>query len=113
MRAHGYRNLPYTTTSYCPGTGDRPAGKPSLKALVEVMKTRPGDQPLPTTNDSECVQDQVCAYIQRRKAVGIERYGTALQANNGRDALRDLYEELVDAVQYCAQMLIERDGKLP
>jgi hypothetical protein len=77
------------------------------------LKTRPGDQALPTANDSEPVQDQVIAYIERRKQVGIERYGTPLQAHNGRDALRDLFEELIDAVQYLAQVLIERDGKLP
>lgn len=77
------------------------------------LKERPGDQPLPTPNDNVSVQDQVLAYIERRKAIGIERYGSALQANNGRDALRDLFEELVDAVNYAAQMLIERDGRLP
>lgn len=113
MRAHGYRNLPYCGSSYCPGTGDRPAGKPSLKTLVETMKTRPGDQPLPTTNDQPYVQDQVKDYIERRKQVGISRYGTALQPFNGRDALVDAFEEAVDLVQYLAQVIIERDGKLP
>lgn len=78
-----------------------------------TMKDRPGDQPLPVVNDERPVQDQVVEYIERRKLVGVERYGTPLQANNGRDALRDLFEELVDAVNYCAQMLIERDGHLP
>lgn len=77
------------------------------------LKFRPGDQQLPVVNDERPVQDQVVEYIERRKAVGVERYGTALQANNGRDALRDLFEELVDAVNYCAQTLIERDGHLP
>jgi len=77
------------------------------------MRQRQGDQPLPTANEGVCVQDEVIAYIERRKAIGIERYGTVLQPHNGRDALRDAFEEAVDLSQYLAQMLIERDGKLP
>lgn len=77
------------------------------------MKLREGDQPLPTTNDLPCVQDQVMAFIERRKQLGVDRYGTTLQPHNGRDALRDLLEELVDAVNYTAQLIIERDGRLP
>lgn len=38
-----------------------------------------------------------------RKALGIARYGLALQANNGRDALTDFYEELLDAPNYARQ----------
>lgn len=72
------------------------------------------DQPLPTiTEGGICVQDEVMAYIERRKAIGIERYGTVLQPHNGRDALRDAFEEAVDLTQYLAQALIERDGALP
>ena len=53
----------------------------------------------------------VCVDMQARKALGVSRYGMALQANNGRDALPDLYEELLDASAYLRQMLYERDGK--
>lgn len=113
VHAHGYRNLPYCGSNYCEGSGDRPEGQPSLKALIEVLKSRPGDQPLPTTNDQPYVQDQVMAFIERRKQVGIQRYGTALQPFNGRDALVDALEEAVDLCQYLAQLIIERDGKLP
>lgn len=77
------------------------------------MKQRPGDQPLPTVNDRPFVQDEVMAYIERRKQVGISRYGTALQPHNGRDALIDALEEVIDLCQYLAQLIIERDGKLP
>jgi len=34
----------------------------------------------------------VIADIEARRQVGVQRYGTALQAHNGRDALRDAYE---------------------
>ena len=32
--------------------------------------------------------------MQARKQLGLERYGSILQAYNGRDSLLDLYEEL-------------------
>jgi hypothetical protein len=45
-----------------------------------------------------------------RLQVGIQRYGTPLQPHNGRDALRDLYEELLDACCYVRQAIAERDA---
>ena len=47
------------------------------------------DQPLPILNAEPDIQTRVIADIQQRKEIGIQRYGTALQPNNGRDALRD------------------------
>ena len=49
--------------------------------------------------------------IECRAQLGERKYGERLKANNGRDALRDLYEEILDAAVYCRQMLYERDGK--
>lgn len=69
------------------------------------------EQPPPTPNDRPAIQDLVLADVAARKQLGIQRYGTPLQAFNGRDALRDLYEELLDAVQYARQVLYERDGR--
>jgi hypothetical protein len=51
--------------------------------------------------------DAVCGSLQERKRVGLERYGQPLQAHNGRDALRDLREELEDAAVYCRQVIEE------
>lgn len=138
LRMHGYRSMiPYASPG-CEGSKDAPAGKPSIRTLAQVLapedynqahalgvgrwehavssgptKQRPGDQPLPTKNDAPYVQDQVMAYIERRKQVGISRYGTALQPFNGRDALVDAFEEVIDLAQYLGQLIIERDGKLP
>lgn len=67
------------------------------------------EQPLPTKNDGPCIQDLVIEDINARKLVGIQRYGTVLQPNNGRDALRDAYEEALDLAQYLKQALVERD----
>lgn len=64
---------------------------------------------MPVVNDSQAIQSLVRADLVEREALGISRYGTALQANNGRDALRDLYEELLDACCYIRQVIAERD----
>ena len=72
------------------------------------MKERPGDQALPVPNDGPAIQDLVIADIEARKKVGLERYGTLLQAYNGRDALRDAYEEALDLAMYLRQEIEER-----
>lgn len=71
-------------------------------------KLRDGDQPMPVPNNRPDVQSLVVADIQERRRVGISRYGTALQAHNGRDALRDAYEEAIDLAMYLRQLLEER-----
>lgn len=73
-------------------------------------KQREGDQPLPVKNDLPFVQDAVIADIEKRKEIGIQRYGTPLQAFNGRDTLQDLFEELLDGAMYAKQLMIERDA---
>lgn len=86
-------------------------------------KDRPGDQPMPVPNDGPSMHDLVCedlaAYgvyvggavladeVERRKELGLTRYGTVLQAYNGRDALQDALEEAVDLVVYIRQALAE------
>lgn len=68
-------------------------------------------EPLPTADPTRGnVQDLVIEDITERKRVGIERYGTPLQTFNGRDALIDLYQELLDAVMYTRQLIEERKG---
>lgn len=66
-------------------------------------------QALPIKNNEPFVQDAVIADIEARKQVGIKRYGTALQAGNGRDALLDAYEEAMDLTIYLKQALMERE----
>jgi hypothetical protein len=69
------------------------------------------EQPAPAPNDSVPVWDLVIADMRERDRVGRERYGVPLQAGNGRDALRDAYEESLDLAVYLRQALAERDGK--
>lgn len=47
--------------------------------------------------------------LAARRDLGRERYGTLLQPFNGRDALRDLLEEVLDAMAYAHQVRLE-DG---
>jgi len=50
----------------------------------------------------------VIADMRERDHVGRQRYGTPLQANNGRDALLDAYQEALDLVVYLRQAIEER-----
>jgi metallophosphoesterase superfamily enzyme len=78
-------------------------------------KQREGDQPLPTVHHDgrPDIQTLVIADVHARREVGIQRYGTALQAHNGRDALRDAYEEALDLATYLRQLIEERDRPTP
>lgn len=55
------------------------------------------------------IRDKVADDLQARRQLGLDRYGSLLQAHNGRNALRDLYEELQDAAVYARQRLAETD----
>lgn len=66
------------------------------------------EQPPPKKTDGVAIVDLVVADMAERKRLGIERYGTPLQAHNGRDALRDAYEEAMDLVMYLRQAIEER-----
>lgn len=57
------------------------------------------------------IADLVKADIDARVEKGIETYGKPLFPHNGRDALRDAYEEAIDLAKYLRQALYERDGK--
>jgi hypothetical protein len=68
------------------------------------------EQPKPIPNDKPAVWDLVLADMTARDAVGRERYGVPLQPHNGRDCLRDAYEEALDLAVYLRQALYERNG---
>lgn len=70
---------------------------------------REGDsQPMPIAHsDRPDIQSLVIADIEERRQLGIRRYGTPLQAHNGRDALVDAYEEALDLAMYLKQRITE------
>lgn len=67
-------------------------------------------EPPPKPNNSVPVWNAVILDMNARNQFGISKYGTPLQANNGRDALKDAYEEALDLCVYLKQALIERDS---
>lgn len=66
------------------------------------------DQPPPTPTEGVAIWELVIADMQERDRVGRERYGTPLQAFNGRDPLIDAYQEALDLVVYLRQAIEER-----
>ena len=78
--------------------------------MSEKLKLREGDQPLPVKNDRTDIQTLVMADLEQRRELGVSRYGTALQPFNGRDMLRDAYEEALDLAVYLRGVIEERDS---
>jgi hypothetical protein len=46
--------------------------------------------------------------LEARKQLGLKRYGSLLQPNNGRDNLQDAYEEVLDLAVYLKTEIEER-----
>lgn len=68
-------------------------------------------QPIPTAGTGPAVWDLVVADMGARDRIGTSRYGTRLHAFDGRDALRDAYEEALDLACYLRKCMLERDGR--
>lgn len=79
-----------------------------MKTWSELKATK--QQPAPVANDRPAVWPMVIKDMEARDAVGRQRYGTPLQPHNGRDALRDAYEEALDLCAYLRQAMMEREG---
>lgn len=67
-------------------------------------------QPQPTKGQTD-IYPLVLKDIEARVKAGKQKYGTLLQSHNGRDALWDLYQELIDAAMYIRQVIEERDNR--
>lgn len=81
---------------------------PAAAAALCRISTKIEDQPPPVSSDRPAVWDLVIADMRERDRIGRERYGTPLQAHNGRDALVDAYQETLDQVVYLRQEIEER-----
>ena len=68
-------------------------------------------EPKPIKNNNPAVWDLVIADMKDRDAGGLEKYGVRLQPHNGRNALTDLYQELLDAAVYIRQLIYEETGE--
>lgn len=83
----------------CMGIGSIP--NPS----EEVTINRP--QPKPIPNNQPAVWDLVIQDIKDRDRIGEEKYKTRLQPNNGRNFLKDAYEEALDLSVYLRGAIYE------
>jgi len=77
-----------------------------LARAVELLRS--GRQPSPTAGTGAPVWQLVVDDMHARDAIGRQRYGVPLRAFNGRDALRDAYEEALDLAVYLRQAIEER-----
>ena len=67
-------------------------------------------QPHPTPGGRQ-VLEAVMDDFRERADSGREKYGTYLEAFNGRDPLWDAYQEAIDLAMYLRQAIMERDLK--
>lgn len=68
-------------------------------------------EPAPQITTHPPVWDLVIFDMAERDELGNRKYGTRLQPHNGRDALKDVYQEALDLCVYLRQAIYERDGK--
>jgi hypothetical protein len=77
--------------------------------MADEMDESFSGQPVPVKTDGPSMHDLVVEDMRARKEFGVRKYGTLLQAHNGRDALRDAYDEVLDLIVYLRQVIEERD----
>ena len=68
-----------------------------------------GPQPQPVGGDAVVIRHVMDDLVSRARA-GKEKYGTFLQANNGRNAMVDAYQEALDLCMYLRQAILEGTG---
>lgn len=68
-----------------------------------------GPEPTPS-HDGQSVTDMVVHDLSERRKMGVKKYGGELTTNNGRDALIDAYQEVLDLSCYLRQK-IEEEAK--
>lgn len=80
-----------------------PPKKSDEPAVWDLVLTQYGD----------LMSDGIKKDIMDRDRAGELKYGTRLRLNNGRNALVDLYQELLDATVYAAQYTFENEPMGP
>ena len=68
------------------------------------------EQVEPTKNDSEPIWNKVIKTMIARNEEGVRKYGTPLQAFNGRNSVIDCLQEGLDMVVYMHQWIDERNA---
>ena len=68
------------------------------------------EQPLPVVNQNPFIYDLLITDMEKKDRAGAVKYGTRLQGFNGRDALIDAYQEVLDLAVYLRQKIWEETG---
>jgi shikimate 5-dehydrogenase len=98
-----------------------PSAHAESPTVVRFQRLNDLEQPAPVQGEalvSTAAESAAHAYCEptlaravvERARIGLERYGRPLETFNGRDALRDAREEVVDGFQYVTQLLMETDA---
>jgi hypothetical protein len=74
---------------------------------IAVDTPEEAKQQVAPAGDGREVLPEVLKDIEARAQTGLSKYGTLLKTDNGRNALLDMYQELIDAVMYVKQLLME------
>lgn len=87
---------------------DRPSGQKRIAASSPEPDPKPGDQDVPAILIADLEDrgfDQAADLVRERVCFGVEKYGTRLQTNNGRDPIEDALQEIGDGMQYIKQAI--------
>ena len=68
------------------------------------------NEPMPPAESGADIITLVAQDLESRRAYGISKYGTTLQAHNGRNALIDAYQEALDLAVYLRQAIEEQEN---
>src|SRR5450432_3537077 len=79
----------------------------NCRGCLEIVSLN-APEPMSIPNDSKPIWEHCIEEFRERNRIGTIKYGTPLQAHNGRDALVDLFQELCDALVYTRQVIEER-----
>ena len=82
-------------------TGD---GQIVLDAVLQLLANMSSVSSIPFAASQPLREDLIA-----RAEIGFKKYGTKLRVKNGRRAIVDLYQELLDALMYSMQARLEGD----
>lgn len=77
--------------------------------MTETSPNYSAPEPAPVANDNPSIHDLVIDDMKARKQFGLDKYGTLLQAGNGRKSLVDAYQETLDLCVYLRQFIEEQN----
>lgn len=107
--------IAYRITSHKPVQLDKPEMEPGFEPFASIEDAHEcnakhaatAKQPIPKGLGSP-ILGMVLSDLTNRALEGTAKYGEPLKAHNGRNALWDLYQELLDAAMYIRQAIEEQ-----